>query len=77
VADIDHDGAPEIVASTDTLDPRADAMIVFTWNGQNTLTERYRLPVPSGVQALAVCPSVDGGLRPIALATTRAVWIIR
>jgi hypothetical protein len=77
LADLDYDGRPELIAGADTLMPAGDALIVYTWQQDGRIVERYRVSVPTGVFAVGVCPAVDGGLRPIALATRGQVWILR
>ena len=77
VADLDLDGNPELVTSNDTLDAQADALLVRTWQPDGNLAERWRIPVPAGIRALAVCPPERHGPRAIVLATPSEVWIIR
>jgi hypothetical protein len=76
LADLDGDGAPELVTSLDTLDPKADAVVVYSWLG-SALTERFRVAVPAGVKALAVCPEVPERMAPILLATGLGLWAVR
>jgi hypothetical protein len=76
VADLDGDGAPELVTSLDTLDPAADAVIVYSWLGA-TLTERLRVAVPAGVRALATCPEVAERMAPVVVATGNGLWVLR
>ncbi len=76
LADLDGDGAPELVTSLDTLDPRADAVVVYSWLG-SVLNERLRVPVPAGVRALAVCPAPADRMPSIVLATSEGLWVIR
>jgi hypothetical protein len=77
VADLDGDGQPELLSTSDTLDPKADALIVHTWQSDGRLVERLRIGVPTGVQAIAVCPPESAGVLPIALATADGLWIVR
>ena len=77
VGDLDRNGDPEVLAGANTLDRKADALIVHTWKSDGTVVERFRLAVPSGVQALAVCPPDGPGLSPIAMATGDGIWIVR
>jgi len=77
LGDLDLDGQPEVVVSHDTLAPSEDALRVFTWTAAGKLEERFRLPVPRGIRALAVCPPEDGGAGSIALATGQSLWWIR
>ncbi|HTQ08138.1 MAG TPA: hypothetical protein VMI54_29995 [Polyangiaceae bacterium] len=76
IADLDGDGAPELVTSVDTLDPRADAVIVYSWLGAG-LTERFRVEVPAGVKALALCPEVADRMASIVMATNVGLWAVR
>jgi len=76
VGDLDGDGAPELVTTLDTLDPKADGVVVYSWLG-STLTERFRVGVPAGVKALAVCPEVADRMAPIVVATGLGLWAVR
>jgi hypothetical protein len=77
LGDLDLDGQPEILSSENTLDPRADSLLVRTWHTGGPLTERFRTPIPNGVGALAVCPAGSGGLRSIVVATGDELWLVR
>jgi len=77
VSDLDGDGEPEVLASLDTLDPAADAVVVRTWHGDGRVEERLRVPVPEGVRAIGVCPPEGEKMTPIAIATSRSLWIVR
>ena len=77
VGDLDGDGQPEVLSSADTLDPGADALVVHTWQDNGALVERYRIGVPGGVRAIAVCPPESAQLSAVALATPGEVWVIR
>jgi hypothetical protein len=77
VADLDGDGKAELVSSLDTRDPTLDAVVVHTVVPGKTVTERFRVPVPSGVRALGVCPPRAGSMSPIAVATGDGLWLIR
>jgi hypothetical protein len=76
LGDLDRDGYVEVLVSENTLDPKADALLVYTWQPEG-LVSRYRLPVPSGVSAIAVCPPEDLGLSPIAIASDKSLWVVR
>jgi hypothetical protein len=76
LADLDGDGNVELVTSTETLDPRADAVVVSSWLG-SALNERLRVAVPAGVRALAVCPAPADRMAPIVVATTAGLWVLR
>jgi hypothetical protein len=76
LGDLDGDGAPEVAVSLDTLDTAADALIIYSWLG-NELKERLRLPMPGGLRALGLCPARAAGMGPIVAATNEALWLIR
>ena len=77
VGDLDQDGLPEIVSSSTSLDRRADQLLVRTLTDNGQLRERLRVPVPSGIDALAICPSDGRAMAPLALATGDGIWLIR
>ncbi len=77
VGDLDEDGLPEIVSSSASLDRRADQLLVRTLTDNGQLRERLRIPVPSGIDSLAICPSDGRAMAPLALATGDGIWLIR
>ena len=77
VGDLDEDGLAEIVTSQPSLDRRADQLVVRTLTDDGQLRERLRLPVPSGIDALAICPGDGRAMAPLALATGDGIWVIR
>lgn len=77
VGDLDEDGVPEIVSSSASLDRRADQLLVRTLTDNGQLRERLRIPVPSGINALAICPSDGRSMAPLVLATGDGIWLIR
>jgi len=77
VGDLDEDGLPEIVSSSPSLDRRSDQLLVRTLTENGQLRERLRVPVPSGIDALAICPSDGRAMAPLALATGDGIWLIR
>ncbi|MEZ4219683.1 MAG: hypothetical protein R3B13_02060 [Polyangiaceae bacterium] len=78
IADLDGDGQPELLGAADTLNPTADALIVQTWQADGTLSERFRIAVPSGVFAIGVCASEStDAMKPIVVATNGSTWIVR
>jgi hypothetical protein len=76
VGDLDGDGAPELVASLDTLDAASDAVVVYSWHEGRKPVERLRIPAPGGVRALAVCPARATQMAPIAAAVGDALWVV-
>jgi hypothetical protein len=77
IGDLDEDGLPEIVSSSPTLDRKADQLVVRTLTGNGQLRERLRVAVPSGIDAIAICPGDGRSMAPLALATGDGIWIIR
>ena len=77
IGDLDEDGAPEIVSSSPSLDRSKDQLIVRTLTDNGQLRERLRIAVPSGIDALAICPGDGTAMAPIALATGDGIWVIR
>ena len=77
VGDLDEDGQPEIVTSSPSLDRKADQLVVRTLTDNGQLRERLRLSVPSGIDAVAICPSDGRAMAPLALATGDGIWVIR
>lgn len=77
VGDLDGDGQPEILSSSDTLDESGDALVVHTWQDDGKLVERLRVAVPTGVRALAACPADGSGLAAVLVATPGELWVLR
>jgi len=77
IADVDLDGTPELVASTDAKTAATDALVVASFSEEGAVLERYRVPVPEGVRALAVCPPDGAGPRAIVVATPSKLYIVR
>jgi hypothetical protein len=77
VADLDQDGQPELVTTSDTLEASGDFVLVRTWQSNGQLFERWRVPVPGGVQAVAACPSESDAARAVVVAARGALWVIR
>ncbi len=77
IADLDEDGLPELVTSLPGLDRRGDQLIVRTLTDNGQLRERLRVPVTSGIDALAVCPGDGRAMAPLVAATGDGIWVIR
>lgn len=77
LGDLDEDGLPELVSSSATLDRRADQLVVRTITDNGQLRERLRIAVPSGIDALAICPGDGRAMAPLAVATGDGIWVIR
>jgi hypothetical protein len=79
VGDLDQDGNPEILASLDVPRGAPDAVVVLSWQDRSkrTLVERLRVPIASGVRALAVCPPTDLGRTPFVIASGDELVVAR
>lgn len=75
VADLDFDGQPELLAGADVLSPEGDALVVATWRDDQHVVERYRVPVPDGIQAITTCPAEHAGAARIVLGTRSGLWL--
>ncbi len=77
MGDLDGDGAPELIASTSTLAPSEDALIVYSWKEPAAPNERLRLAAPGGVSAIATCPAEDTGRSYLVAAVGSELWLVR
>jgi len=75
VGDLDQDGVPDIVTTAEGTD---DAVRVLGFApGAAQPIDRARLPAPSRVHALAMCPPDDGGQPVLVVVTGDEVWQMR
>jgi hypothetical protein len=77
VGDVDQDGAPEVMSTSDTLAPSYDALEVHTVLPRGKLQRRLKLSAPGGVRAVAVCPPDGPGPAPMVVATGTEIWVVR
>jgi hypothetical protein len=81
LADLDQDGAPEVITSLDVLPKPTqdtdDALVITTFESNGSLREKARTPVPTGVRAVAACPPEGGGSAAVVVATEGELWIVR
>jgi hypothetical protein len=78
VGDLDGDGDPEIATSANALAAKDDSVTVRTWRSDGSLVERFKLPVPSGVHALAICKArEETGFLPLVVASGEGLWVVR
>jgi hypothetical protein len=77
IVDLDQDGAPEVATTIDVLSAKHDALEVRTLLDSGTVKRRYRVAVPSGVEALTACPPDSAGVAPLVLATRGELWVVR
>jgi hypothetical protein len=73
VADLDQDGAPEVVTTNDAGE---DFVQIQSWTAAG-LRPRVRLPASAGVRALAVCPPEDRGVPALVAVVGGELWIWR
>ena len=77
VGDIDQDGEAELVSTIDTLAPKQDAVELRSLD-RGTVKLRRRVPVPTGVEAVAICPpDRPAAPAPVVVATAGELWVIR
>jgi hypothetical protein len=76
VGDIDQDGVPEVVTTMDVLSRKFDAIDVRSLL-EDKIEKRFRVRVPTGVEALALCPPDGPGRAPIVLASKGQIWVVR
>ncbi|HMJ51677.1 MAG TPA: hypothetical protein VK540_06355 [Polyangiaceae bacterium] len=81
LADLDQNGAPEVITTLDVL-PKPpgdvdDALVITTLEADGSLRERSRIPVPTGIRAVAACPPEGGGSASVVIATPGELWIVR
>ncbi|MCA9639486.1 MAG: hypothetical protein KC492_02300 [Myxococcales bacterium] len=77
MGDLDGDGAPELVASTPTMQPADDALIVYSWKEPAAPAERLRIAAPGGVSAITTCPAEDAARSYLVAAVADELWLIR
>jgi hypothetical protein len=74
VGDLDQDGAPDVVTTSDRGD---DAIDVLTVAPGTAPQRRLHLAAPEPVRALAVCPPGELGAPALAAVVGREVWLVR
>jgi hypothetical protein len=75
VADLDQDGAPEIVTTVDGPD---DAISVSSWTSASAdPILRWHIAAPAGVRALAVCPPERQGQPVLVAVVGDEIWLVR
>lgn len=76
LGDLDGDGQLELLSSEVTTDPAADALRIRTLPENGPLAPGLSIPVPSGLQALCVCPPGPNGFSTIVAATGDGLWVL-
>jgi hypothetical protein len=77
LGDLDGDGQLELLSSEATADPAADALKIRTLPENGPLAPGLSVPVPSGLQALAICPPGTNGFSMIVAATGDGLWVLQ
>jgi hypothetical protein len=70
IADLDLDGAPEIVTSTNAAD---DVLTVSALDGK----PRLKFPAPNGIRAICTCPPEEKGIPSVIAIVGDEVWLVR
>ncbi|MDB4937964.1 MAG: hypothetical protein JWP87_4936 [Labilithrix sp.] len=73
VVDLDLDGTPEIVTTSDGPD---DVMVVSSF-AKGVLSPRLRFPAKEGVRAIGVCPPEERGVPGLVAVVGSEVWLVR
>ena len=73
LGDLNGDGNAELLSSVNTLLPTEDALTVSR-NESGKATEIYQVPFPSGVQAIASCPTYGDGQAAVVVASGGRLW---
>jgi hypothetical protein len=76
LGDLDGDGRIELLTSDPGADPERDVLSVRTLTEDGRAQPALRLPVPSGLHAVTVCPPGANGFSTIVAATGDGLWIL-
>lgn len=74
LADLDLDGVPEIVTSTEAND---DALVIASFQPKGQIVPRLKFPAKDGVRAIATCPPEDRGAPGLVAIVGQEVWLVR
>jgi hypothetical protein len=74
VADLDLDGAPEIVASADGAE---EALTVSSLAAKGNVTTRLRFPSKEAIRAVSTCPPEEKGVPAVVAVVGSEVWLVR
>ena len=73
LVDLDLDGIPEIVTTSDT----SDELLLVSSFARGLVTPRLRFPARDGVRAIAVCPPEEKGVPGLVAVVGNEVWLVR
>jgi hypothetical protein len=76
LGDLDGDGRLELMTTEPHADPARDQLLVRTLLEDGRTLPALRLAVPTGIQALAVCPPGANGFSTLVAATGDGLWIL-
>ncbi len=73
LVDLDLDGVPEIVTTSDT----SDELLLVSSFTRGLVTPRLRFPARDGVRAIGVCPPEEKGVPGLVAVVGNEVWLVR
>jgi hypothetical protein len=76
LGDLDGDGRLELMTTEPDADPARDLLLVRTLLEDGSTLPALRVAVPTGIQALAVCPPGANGFSTLVAATGDGLWIL-
>jgi hypothetical protein len=76
LGDLDGDGRLELMTTEPDADPARDLLLVRTLLEDGGTLPALRVAVPTGIQALAVCPPGANGFSTLVAATGDGLWIL-
>jgi hypothetical protein len=76
LGDLDGDGRLELVTTEPGNEPSNDVLLIRSLHENGVAKPAIRLPVASGLQALAICPPGPNGFSTVVAATGDGLWIL-
>lgn len=73
VGDLDLDGIPEIVTTSDT----GEDVLTIASITKDKVTPRLRLPAKEGIRAIGLCPAEERGVPAVVAVVGAEVWLVR
>jgi hypothetical protein len=75
LADLDLDGTPEVVTTSDGAGP--DDLVLVSSFAKGVLTPRLRFPAKESVRAIGICPPEEKGVPAVVAIVGNEVWLVR
>jgi len=75
LADLDLDGTPEVVTTSDSAGP--DDLVLVSSFAKGVLTPRLRFPAKDSVRAIGICPPEEKGVPAVVAIVGNEVWLVR